>query len=316
MKQHFKKYKFVISHRQILVLIFFWLLSAISYQPVFAQDDSTGKAEEESSLISPSLQFSSVQKSDNTIDLKAMLGAKVSGQFVKLYKMKVSFFQTVNEEEKELGFVITDGSGKALLNIQDSILKADADGKFHIKASFAGNKSMDPAEEELEFSHARLIIITQKEDSLLNVHVKLTALENGGEKAIPETLVGIYVKRLFMPLKVGEITTDENGEGDFEFPANLPGNNKGQLTILARVDENELYGNILAQAAAEPWGFVVSDTIKEQPRALWSAHPPLWMLITFIVLMVVVWGHYIVIVFELFRLKKEQPGEETHATNL
>jgi hypothetical protein len=34
----------------------------------------------------------------------------------------------------------------------------------------------------------------------------------------------------------------------------------------------------------------------------------MWMLITFIILMTAVWGHYIVIVYELFRLRKEQPA--------
>jgi hypothetical protein len=39
------------------------------------------------------------------------------------------------------------------------------------------------------------------------------------------------------------------------------------------------------------------------------------MLITFIVLMVAVWGHYIIIVYELIRLRKEQPAAATNTTN-
>jgi len=30
---------------------------------------------------------------------------------------------------------------------------------------------------------------------------------------------------------------------------------------------------------------------------------------------VTVWGHYFVIIYELFRLRKEQPKVPTHATN-
>ncbi len=95
-----------------------------------------------------------------------------------------------------------------------------------------------------------------------------------------------------------------------EIANNLPGNAKGEITLLAKVDEDEVYGN-LEVSSIEPWGIPVSDIIQKQPRALWSKNPPIWMLVTFIILMTTVWGHYIVIIYELFRLRKEQPKAET-----
>ncbi|MGB3008443.1 MAG: hypothetical protein WBC06_18145 [Chitinophagaceae bacterium] len=272
-------------------------------------------AEEEASLISPSLDFLGVQKGDNTIDLKAGLKAKVKGQFINLYKMKVSFFQVVGEEEKELGFVITDRNGKAVLNVKTDSMQAGAEGKVQFKAVFAGNKAMDPAEEITEFKRARLEITPIKEDSLLSVQVRLVDIGTGEEVPVPETLVGVFVKRFFNPMKVGEGTTDENGEALVEFPSNLPGDPQGNLTLMAKLDENEVYGYLEASVVAPKWGVPVSDKIEDQPRALWSSHPPLWMLITFAILMIVVWGHYAVIVFELIRLRKEQPPVPTNATN-
>ena len=75
---------------------------------------------------------------------------------------------------------------------------------------------------------------------------------------------------------------------------------------MAKLDENEVYGNLEA-AVTQPWGTPVSDELKALPRALWGTLPPLWMPITFLILMTAVWGHYIVIIFELFRLRKEEP---------
>jgi hypothetical protein len=115
-------------------------------------------------------------------------------------------------------------------------------------------------------------------------------------------------------MKIGEGTTDENGEASVEIPNNLPGDAKGNITLLVKLDESETYGYLEA-AAVEKWGIPVSDKIEDQPRSLWSSHPPLWMLITFIILMAAVWGHYIVIVYELFRLRKEQPNTADNATN-
>ena len=270
--------------------------------------------EDEPSLISPSVEFKAVQKADNSIDLKAGLKAKVKNWPVNLYKMKITFFHVVNDEDKELGFVITDNNGKAVFNVKGDSLRANAEGNVQFKMVFAGNKMIEAAEEVIAFKRARLEITPVKEDSLLTVQVKLVDISTGTETPIKEAAVGIFVNRLFLPLKVGEGTTDENGEASVEFPANLPGDGKGDLTLIGRLDESEVYGNLEAMVV-QKWGIPVSNKIEDQPRALWSSHPPLWMLITFIVLMVVVWGHFIFIVYELFRLRKEQPHAPTNATN-
>lgn len=263
-------------------------------------------AEETPELISPSMQFTAVQKTDNSIDLKATLKTKVKGMSFNLYKLKVIFYRVVNEEDQELGFVITDGAGKAVLNIKGDSLAADAEGKLHFKAVFSGNKAMEGVEEVFSFRKAKLEITPVKEDSLLNVSVRLIDMGTGEEVPVKDATIGIYVKRLFLPQKIGEGTTDENGEATVEFPAGLPGDEKGNLILIARIDENETYGYLEA-SSVQNWGIPVSKKIEEQPRALWSSHPPLWMLITFIVLMLAVWGHYLVIVYELFRLRKENP---------
>ena len=277
---------------------------------VFSQTDSTQKTEEvaaeEKELISPSLELISVQKGDNSIDLKAALQAKVNKVFYKFPLLKVTFFQAINEEEKELGFVITDRTGTAVLNYKPDSSMTDAEGKMHFKAVFAGNKSMDPADAEVTIKRARLELITMKEDSLYTVHVKLVEMVSGKEIPVPETVLGVFVKRLFKPLKIGEGTTDENGEASVEISNELPGNAKGDITLLARLDESEVYGNMESGATVN-WGVPVSDILQKAPRSLWSANPPVWMMVTFAVLMIVVWGHYFVIVFELFRLRKEEP---------
>ncbi len=277
---------------------------------LFAQADSTTKAEpvatEESSLISPSVELISIQKWDNTIDLNAALKAKVNGTFIKLPLLKVTFIQVNDDGETVFGFAITDRNGKALLKIKADSLKANKEGKLTFKAVFAGNKSMDPADASVSIKRARLEIIPVKGDSLLSVTVKLIDLGTGAETPVPETVIGLFVHRSFFPLKLGEGTTDANGEASIEIPNKLPGDAKGNITLMARLEENELYGNLEASIAPQ-WGVPVSDKLHELPRALWSAHPPIWMMVTFIVLMGTVWGHYLVIIIQLFRLRKEEP---------
>jgi hypothetical protein len=281
----------------------------------FSQTDSIKKEEkpvanEESSLISPAIQFLSVQKAGNSIDLKAVLTAKVKGWVIKLRQLKITFVQVTADAEKELGYVITDGYGRAIFNIKTDSLKTDNEGKLQLKAVFAGNKQMEAAEGEVIIKRARLEITPVKEDTLLTVKVKLTDIGTGKEIPVPETAVGLFVNRSFKPLKIGEGTTDENGEATIEVPNNLPADAMGNILLMAKLDENETYGN-LETTVAQKWGIPVSDKLHELPRALWSAHPPYWMMITFIVLMSTVWGHYLVIIIQLFRLKKEEPAPDS-----
>lgn len=293
------------------------ILCLLSAAPAVAQADSTAQqpaaeapAAAEEELISPSVELVSIQKADKSVDLKIAVKAKIEKKMRKMYGLKVNVFQVTDSAEQELGSVITDRNGLAVFTIKPEQVTTNAEGMLHFKAVLGPVKKMESTEGEVTVKRALLTITPVKEDSLYSVQVKLVDLATGEETPVPQAVLGIFVKRSFNPLKIGEITTDESGEGSAEIANTLPGDAKGNITLLARLDENETYGNLEA-AVVQQWGVPVSDKIEDQPRALWSSHPPLWMLITFIILMLAVWGHYIVIVYELFRLRKEQP----HATN-
>lgn len=303
--------------RQLLLFAGFILCLLSAAPAAIAQADSTAQqpaaeapVAEEEELISPSVDLISIQKNDKSVDLKISVKAKIEKKMRKMYGLKVNVFQVTDSAEQELGSVITDRNGLAVFTIKPEQVTTNAEGMLHFKAVLGPVKKMESTEGEVTVKRALLTITPVKEDSLYSVQVKLVDLATGEETPVPQAVLGIFVKRSFNPLKIGEITTDESGEGSAEIANTLPGDAKGNITLLARLDENETYGNLEA-AVVQQWGVPVSDKIEDQPRALWSSHPPLWMLITFIILMLAVWGHYIVIVYELFRLRKEQP----HATN-
>ena len=274
---------------------------------LMAQTDSSAKPEvKEATTYAPLIEFVSVQKNDNSVDLKTSVKAKINGTLTKLAGLKIEFTVGTDSTAKKLGEVVTDVRGVAILNCKPDQLTTDKEGKLNFKASFAGKDSIESAEELVSVKRARLEITPVKEDSLLTVKVKLIDLSTGTETAVPETDLGVFVKRMFSSLKLGEGKTDEAGEASIEIPNNLPGDAQGNITLLAKLDENEVYGNLEA-AVTQPWGTAVSDELKALPRSLFSTLPPLWMPITFLILMTAVWGHYIVIIFELFRLRKEEP---------
>ena len=272
-----------------------------------AQTDSSGKPEvKEATTYTPLIEFVSVQKNDNSVDLKTSVKAKINGTLTKLAGFKIEFTIGTDSTAKKLGESITNSKGVAIFTCKPDQLTTNKEGKLNFKASFAGKDSIESAEEMIVAKRGRLEIVPVKEDSLLTVKVKLFDLSTGTEMPVDSTTLGVYVKRLFSALKLGEGETDATGETTVEIPKDLPGDAKGNLTLLARLDENETYGNLEA-SVVQQWGTPVSDEVKELPRALWSSHPPIWMLVTFVVLMSTVWGHYLVIIIQLFRLRKEEP---------
>jgi hypothetical protein len=102
-------------------------------------------------------------------------------------------------------------------------------------------------------------------------------------------------------------TTDSTGKITAELTKkNLPGDEKGNLVLIARVDENDTYGN-LSVVKTVPWGVAVKPNTKFfEQRTLWSTRfrTPLWLLGMAISIMAGVWGTIIYLVFQLVKVKK------------
>ncbi len=280
-----------------LLLVTIALLTTYQIQ-LFAQETEN---------ISPNVELVGIQKPDKSIDLKASVKAKVNGKVRKMHSLKIHFFQISDSAETEIGSLNADNSGTAVLNVKPEVIVNNKDGLIKFKAVVNANKNMDEGSAEIGIKWAVLSITPETSEDAKSISLKLIDLTGGSETPVPNITIGIYVNRTFKPLKIAEGTTDENGEAVVDFPNDLPGDASGNLTVIAKIEEDENYGNLEASFIGEKWGSKVSFKHQELPRALWSSHPPLWMLITFIILMTAVWGHFIVIIFELFRLRKENP---------
>lgn len=285
--------------------IFIFLLSFM--MPLMAQEEPAVMAEEGPEMISPGVELIAIQKADGSVELQATVKAKIEKKLRKMHSLKIHFFLVGDSGETELGSVNANLNGVGVLLVKPEQVISNNEGLLNFKAMVNANKNMEEGVGEVSAKKARLIATPIAEDGKYSVQIKLVDLSNGTETPIPETTIGVFVKRQFSPLKVAEGTTDEAGDAIIEIPTGLPGDPNGNLVILAKLDENETYGYLEASLTGEKWGLPVSNKPVDPPRALWSAHPPIWMLVTFIILMAAVWGHYFVIVYELFRLRKEAP---------
>ncbi len=155
---------------------------------------------------------------------------------------------------------------------------------------------------------AAIKISCLKGDSLNQVKATVTKLDSAGT-VIPakDVEVHVYVKKSFglLPIEGDNLTTDENGEATVDFPADLPGDASGNVTVIAKVEDNDELGN-LETAKSVKWGIPVSNVQTLDIRTLSASgrYAP-WPLVIIVTGLVgIVWGVIIYIFYQLIVIKK------------
>lgn len=137
--------------------------------------------------------------------------------------------------------------------------------------------------------------------------ITATATDNNGEP-IEELDLYFYVKRTFSNLPIGDVfnTTDENGMVKVEFPNDLPGDHEGNVTILVKIMESDLYNDLTIETTKK-WGIPTEQLDQlEEKRSLWAAaaNAPIVLVISISVMIVSIWFINCYIIYTLFRISK------------
>lgn len=127
-------------------------------------------------------------------------------------------------------------------------------------------------------------------------------MEKGKMVPAAGEILTVYVPRMFSLLPLGEVTLDDNGSGSLAFPADLPGDKDGNVTIIARFDEHPEFGTI-EKSRQLKWGVPLTPSAHQSRRALWTKTAPKWMIYTLSVLLTGVWGHYLFTIISLIRIR-------------
>lgn len=302
-----------------LPVVWLLLMMLTGSASMSAQEDSTSvsmetdttvveteEAEElEETTFKSRMSLTADQYPDGTIALNGLLRAKIEGAYQKVPNSKVTFFVVNAEgEETALGDTQTGAGGMAGVKVSKASLVSNEEGFYSFLARFDGSDRFESSESDLSLRPAILTMETNEEDSIFLLKLQASAESPEGLQPIAGALVVVYVERMFSSLKVAEGETDETGAVELDFPSGLPGDGEGKLVITAIIEETEEYGN-LTNTVTKPWGYVVSAEHMESPKALWSPHPPTWMVITFFILMGAVWIHYVIVIYNLFRIKAD-----------
>jgi hypothetical protein len=262
---------------------------------------------QESEKITPKLDFTYLKKSDGNKLLSASLYIFKDRRNYPLPNNKISFGIGTQHYD-----IITNKNGLAYLIIEkNNKLPIDGDGFTKYIADFVGHDSLESISQEIIAKEAFINLSLDIIDSIRTVTAHVYDLSATGD-SIPVSgiTLNLYVPRMFSLLKIGEETTDDSGLISFEFPKDLPGSADSTITVIARIDESEKYGNVEVKKTAH-WGIPIIHRIPESHRALWTEIAPVWMIVTLSVMLVGVWGHYIFVIIQLILIKIESKKQKT-----
>ncbi len=258
------------------------------------------------------LRFTCASTSDDSIQLKSTVTVKREEGNTNLANAPVLFYSVEKSGDLLIGEAKTDFRGVAVLKIPArNTYERNEDQMLTIRSEYAGNDKYEASESEFSLKPSKLTVSFYEEDSIRYVKVDGTQLNaDGTESPISEMDVYISVPKMLSMLRIAEVYLDETGTGTAEFPMDIIGDSLGNLTVVATIEEHDILGNVRA-SADNNWGlhkYLISPDLPK--RELWTPIAPLWMIITLIIMLLGVWGHYVYAIIQLVMISKSAKNPE------
>lgn len=210
--------------------------------------------------------------------------------------------QLQQNTDGSLHFKISEGRGampsfKNILNAADiwniiaflRTFNKDYQQQLAVKPTFGG-EVFDKVDLKLTADPTHNAIVAQ-----------LTGLKESLVKPIAGLEVKLFAKRYFGNLMVDKpVDTDVEGKALFTFPKNLPGDASGNVSLVAQLSNEELFGLVKTESTMAI-GLPTDKPPLNEPRALWNVvqKTPIWLLVTYLASVIIVWGFIVVVLLKL-----------------
>lgn len=283
---------------------FFLLMCFLSLQlfnRVVAQEDSV--AAKELTTLKYFNEKNSLQYL--LLENKLKTGQKIEPQKNKIFHLYLDSIAAINK----IADVTTDKDGRAK-SFLPIALKGnwEANPQHKFLAVAAGKE--DEVAAELEIIKAKLSIDTVADAETRSISVQVMKYENNDWAPAGDVEMKVGIQRLGGILSAGDeetYTTDSSGAVTVELTKDsLPGDQRGNVVLVAKVEDNDQYGNLVVEKAV-PWG-VAAKSGKNffQQRKLWATkfRTPIWLLFLANSVIIGVWGTIIYLVIQIVRIRK------------
>jgi hypothetical protein len=267
---------------------------------------------QDSAVASPTLlSISYFLPANNVPYLEVTTKKKVGRKFEPVKNVPLNIYFDEVEQKNLLGKVITDTIGKGRIGLPPSFKSTwDSVDEFKFLAQSDSSAGKEALSADVTIKKAILTVDTTSVDGVRTVIGELK--EKNGDALVPvkDVDMQLSIKRMLGNLPVGDeatYTSDSTGVSSAEFKRDsIPGDEKGDITLVAEVDDNDTYGTLITEKRIN-WGKTI-----EHPknffaqRTLWStrSETPIWLLLTVSSIVIGIWGTIIYLLFQILKIKK------------
>ena len=278
------------------------LLLGTSIDTIKAQDTEASK---------PTLSISYFLPANKVPYLEVNTRKKVGQKFEPVKNIRVDIYFNEAEPNNLLGKVITDSIGKGRIGLPPSFKNNwDSLNEFKFLAQSEPSSGQETLSADITIKKAILIVDTASAEGTRMVTAELKEKNGNDWVPVKDIDMKLAVKRMGGNLSVGDkdfYTSDSMGVSSAEFKRDsIPGDQKGIITLVAEVDDNDTYGNLATEKAVD-WGKVILPQKNFfAQRTLWSirSETPIWLLFTVWSIVIGIWGTIIYLVFQILKIKK------------
>lgn len=243
--------------------------------------------------------------------------AKIEKKFVAVPNITVNVYLGQEADSNLLGTIKTNKEGRGEINFPVSAKSLwDTVSQFTLLASTVADKNYKSASGEVSATKAKIFIDTVNVDGTRSITATVKAKKGNDWVPVKDVETKIIVKRSVGNLSVGDeetFTTDSTGQVTAEFKkTTIPGDKDGNIVIVAKTEDNELYGSISIEQKAK-WGVPFNGENTFNRRTLFATRDkaPLWLLLLAGSIFISVWSVIVYLIMQIARIRKL--GIESHA---
>jgi len=223
---------------------------------------------------------------------------------IPIYDAEIKFFNVLNNTETLLGISKTSQEGIAAITLPENHdYLVDEEGNINLIARFEGTESLAEEETEITVKNLHVVLALVEIDSVRTIQVNAFTIDSSGVKIkVNETDIVISMEAMLSKMTLAEGTI-EDGEFEFKFLDDIPGDVNGDITVYAIIEDHDEFGDVIQKKTIN-WG-----SLKEQAEiekyALWASLAPIWMYVVLTIMLVGVWANYAYTILNLYIIKKE-----------
>ena len=211
--------------------------------------------------------------------------------------------QTQERTDGDLFYILT--TGRLIMPSFKNILTEEDRWKLISYIRSFNNKYVQVLS-KMDPTKSKLVKINFDFDSVTNkLNISIKANEKTGIIPLIDAEVVLFANRYFGKLQIDKtLRTSNDGSVSFNFPKDLPGDTSGNLDIIVKVN-HDTYGEIESEQKLKI-GVPTNKPSLTEKRAIWNVltKAPIWLIITFTSIVLVVGAFLLYIIYSLVKLKK------------